>query len=62
MQSDALNSALSLVVYGDIVLSINTQYKYKIQIDGCYYIYPRIRGNGNYPYSNTFESIFPRPG
>ena len=31
MQSDRFNSGLSLVVYGDIVLSINTQYntKYK---------------------------------
>ena len=27
MQSDWLNSALSPVVYGDIALSINTQYK-----------------------------------
>ena len=26
MQLDGFNSALSLVVYGDIVLSINTQY------------------------------------
>ena len=26
MQSDGLNSALSPVVYGDIALSINTQY------------------------------------
>ena len=26
MQSDGLNSALSPVVYGDIVLSINTRY------------------------------------
>ena len=29
MQSDWLNSALSPVVYGDIVLSINTQYNTK---------------------------------
>ena len=28
MQSDGLNSALSPVVYGYIVLSINTQYKH----------------------------------
>ena len=26
MQSDGLNSALSPIVYGDIALSINTQY------------------------------------
>ena len=29
MQSDGLNSALSPVVYGDIVLSINYNYKYR---------------------------------
>ena len=32
MQSDGLNSALSPVVYGDIALSINTQYNTKNSI------------------------------
>ena len=31
MQSDGFNSALSPVAYGDIVLSINTQYNKYIQ-------------------------------
>ena len=34
MQSDRLDSGLSPVVYGDIVLSINTQYSI-IQTDRC---------------------------
>ena len=39
MQSDEFNSTLSLVVYGDIVLSINTQYNTKktIQMDDLIY-------------------------
>ena len=32
VQSDWLNSALSPVVYGDIALSINTQYKIQSRI------------------------------
>ena len=32
MQSDWLNSALSPVVYGDIVLNINTQYNTIVEI------------------------------
>ena len=33
MQSNGLNSTLSPVVYGDIALSINTQYSTKLQVD-----------------------------
>ena len=37
VQSDGFNSALSPVVYGDIALSINTQYKKKEKKDTiCY--------------------------
>ena len=32
VQSNGSNSALSSVVYGDIALSINTQYKYNAKI------------------------------
>ena len=35
MQSDGLNSALSPVVYGDIALSINTQYNTMTTVYMC---------------------------